>query len=326
MTMSSGAITFIVVVFLTVFLLSQGMIIPVFGESRKVRKRLKKRLGDIERELGQESLSSLLREKYLRELSAWERSLERLPFMESLSGVIEQAGHSMLAYRLVLLAAALAVGGGVLAWSFAHQWVLAVAGLGAGAALPFLKIFRDRARRIQKIEEQLPEAVDMMKRALRAGHPFSGALKLVGEEMPEPLAQEFKNTFADLNYGNDVRRAMLGLLQRIPSVPVMALVTSVLVQKETGGNLAEILEQISAVIRGRFRLERKVRTLSAEGRMSTWVLALVPLVLFAVIWITTPDYLPTMLDDPLGQKLVTYGLVSAVVGIFWIRRIIRIDV
>jgi tight adherence protein B len=326
MIMSSGALTFIVVVFLTVFLLSQGMIIPVFGESRKARRRLKKRLGDIERELGQESLSSLLREKYLRELSPWERALERLPLMESLSGVIEQAGKSVLAYRLVLLAAVLAAGGGFLAWSFSHQWLLALAGLGAGAALPFVKIFRDRSRRILKIEEQLPEAVDMMKRALRAGHPFSGAIKLVGEEMPEPLAQEFKNTFADLNYGNDVRRAMLGLLQRIPSVPVMALVTSVLVQKETGGNLAEILEQISTVIRGRFRLERKVRTLSAEGRMSTWVLALVPLVLFAVIWITTPDYLPTMLDDPFGQKLVTYGLVSAVVGVIWIRRIIRIDV
>ena len=106
----------------------------------------------------------------------------------------------------------------------------------------------------------------------------------------------------------------------------MAFVTCVLVQKETGGNLAEILEQISAVIRGRFRLERKIKTLSAEGRLSVWVLAMVPLVLFAVIWITTPDYLPTLIENDIGQKLIVFGLVAAVIGSIWIRKIIRIDV
>lgn len=324
--MSSGAYLFIGAIFVTVFLLSQAMIVPVFGESGKVRKRLKKRLGEIEREAGEESFASLLRAKYLRELSPWERALERLPAMERLSGLIEQAGHSILAYRLAAIAVALAVGGGVAAWIFSHQFLAVVLGAAVGGVLPFLKIFRDRAKRIQKIEEQLPEAVDMMKRALRAGHPYSGAIKLVSEEMPEPLAREFKTTFADLNYGNDVRRAMLGLLQRVPSVPVMALVTSVLVQRETGGNLAEILGQISDVIRGRFRLERKVKTLSAEGRLSTWVLALVPLVLFGVVWLTTPDYLPTLIEHPLGKKLVVFGLLSGLVGMVWIRKIIRIDV
>jgi tight adherence protein B len=324
--MSNGLILFIAIVFVTVFLLSQSMIIPVFGESRKARKRLKKRLNEIEQEMGGESLSSLLREKYLRDLSPWERSLESMPAMEGLSTIIEQAGHSILAYRLVALSVGAAIAAGGVAYGFTNQVLIAALAFAAGGAAPFLKIFKDRTKRIQKIEEQLPEAIDMMKRALRAGHPFSGALKLVSEEMPEPTAKEFKTTFADLNYGNDVRRAMLGMLQRIPSVPVMALVTSILVQKETGGNLAEILGQISTVIRGRFRLERKVRTLSAEGRLSTWVLALVPLVLFAVIWITTPDYLPTLVEDDFGKMLIGYGLVSAVIGVFWIRRIIRIDV
>jgi tight adherence protein B len=324
--MSGGAFLFVGVIFVTVFLLSQTMIVPVFGESGKTRKRLKRRLADIERETGKESFSSLLREKYLRELAPWERSLERLPLMERLSGLIEQAGHTFLAYRVVLMAVVLGVLGASAAWILTHQLLAALGAAAAGAALPFMKILRDRSRRIQKIEEQLPEAVDMMKRALRAGHPFSGAIKLVSEEMQAPVAGEFKTTFSDLNYGNDVRRAMLGLLQRVPSVPVMALVTSVLVQKETGGNLAEILGQISTVIRGRFRLERKVRTLSAEGRLSTWVLALVPLVLFGVIWTTTPDYLPTLIEHPVGKRLIVYGLISAAVGIVWIRRIIRIDV
>jgi tight adherence protein B len=324
--MSNQLWIFIGTVFVTVVLLSQAMIVPVFGESRKTRKKLKARLGELEREIGQSSFASLLREKYLRELPPWERALEQLPFMETLTDMIEQAGHSYLAHRLVLLEGALAVAGGSGAWVITHHLLAALLAAAATGALPFFKIARDRTKRIQQIEEQLPEAVDMMKRALRAGHPFSGAIKLVSEELGAPLGKEFGTTFADLNYGNDVRRAMLGLLQRVPSVTVMALVTSVLVQKETGGNLAEILGQISTVVRGRFRLERKIRTLSAEGRLSAWILALVPLVLFAVISVTTPDYLPTLTKDPFGQKLIVVGGVMGVIGLFWIRKIIRIDV
>jgi tight adherence protein B len=144
--------------------------------------------------------------------------------------------------------------------------------------------------------------------------------------MDGPLAREFEITFHDISYGNDTRRALLGLLARVPSVTVMALVTSILVQKETGGNLAEVLEQIAKVVRGRFRFQRKVKTFTAEGRMSAWVLALVPLALFATIWVTTPDYLPILVEDPRGQKMVMYGCVSGLIGIAWIRKIIRIEV
>jgi tight adherence protein B len=204
-------------------------------------------------------------------------------------------------------------------------WV-ALACAAAGLAFPFVKLLKDRRQRIEKFEEQLPDAIDAMKRALRAGHPFSAALKLVSEDMDQPVAREFELTYADINYGSDLRRAMLGLLQRMPSVTVMALVTSVLVQKETGGNLAEILGQISSVIRSRFRFQRKVKTLSAEGRLSAWILALIPFALFIIISVTTPDYLPVLLEEPIGRKLVAFGFVMAVVGIYWIRRVIRIDI
>jgi tight adherence protein B len=201
-----------------------------------------------------------------------------------------------------------------------------LAGAAGGFALPFLKLMKDRKARFAKLDEQLPDAVDVMKRAMRAGHPFSSALRLVADDMSNPIAQEFQTTFADLNYGNDVRRAMLGLLMRAPSVSMMALVTSVLIQRETGGNLAEIFDQISRVIRSRFRFARKVRTLSAEGRLSAWILTLTPLVLFAVIWVTTPSYLPVLLDQPLGQKLLMIAGFMGVIGIFWIRKVIRIEV
>jgi tight adherence protein B len=324
--MADGLMLFLLMVFIAVFLLSQGLVIPVFGEGGKTRKLLKQRLGQIDAASDQGSMASLLREKYLRQLSPLEQRLESLPGMESLAHLIEQAGHSFPAYRLLLIAVVASGGAGLAGWVLSQSVFVGAGCLLAGAVLPFFKILRDRKQRMDKFEEQLPDAIDSMKRALRAGHPFSAALKLVSEDMDDPVAREFELTFADINYGNDMRRAMLGLLQRMPSVTVMALVTSVLVQKETGGNLAEILEQISSVIRARFRFHRKVRTLSAEGRLSAWILAMVPFVLFALIWVISPDYLPILLEDPSGRKMIAFGFVMGIVGIFWIRRIVRIEV
>jgi tight adherence protein B len=324
--MSEGLMIFLVMVFIAVFLLSQGLVIPVFGESRKTRKLLKSRLEQIDAAAEQGSIASLLREKYLRKLSPGERTLETLPGMEALAQIIEQAGKTTPAYRVILLSLALAVAGGIGGWIFSRSWLIALACTVIGLVGPIFKLLQDRKERMQKFEEQLPDAIDSMKRAVRAGHPFSAALKLVSEDLDEPVAREFAMTFADINYGNDLRRAMLGLLQRMPSVAVMALVTAVLVQKETGGNLAEILEQSSKVIRERFRFNRRVRTLSAEGRLSAWILAMVPFVLFIVISVTTPDYLPVLLDDPVGRKLIAFGFGMGVIGLFWIRRIIRVSV
>ena len=208
---------------------------------------------------------------------------------------------------------------------FTGNPLLALLGLVAGGAAPFVFVFRKRRERLEKFEEQLPDAVDVMKRALRAGHPFSTCVKLVAEDMDEPISREFEQTFADVNYGNDLRRALLGLLLRVPSTNLMAVVTAVLIQKETGGNLAEIFERISQVIRSRFRFGRRVRTLSAEGRLSAWILTLVPIILFGVLWITTPSYLPPLLESPTGQKMIAFAMVMMVVAVFWMRKIIRID-
>lgn len=324
--MTGGAQVFIIMVFVTVVLLMQGLVVPVFGESAKTRKRLKKRIAEIEASDNSESLSSLLRQKYLRRLSPLERRLESLPAMEALARRIEQAGHKILAYRLVIISLGLGVVTLVVSWSYYRAPLVAVFAALCAVYAPFMKLGMDRTKRMEKFEEQLPDAIDTMKRALKAGHPLGATLKFVAEEMDDPVAAEFELTFGDINYGNDVRRAMLGLLSRVPSVTVMALVTSILVQKETGGNLAEILEKIAAVIRGRFRFQRKVQTYTAEGRMSAWVLAMVPIGLFMALWITTPEYLPILLDDPRGHKMVAYGFVSGVVGIFWIRKILRIEV
>jgi tight adherence protein B len=316
---------FIILIFVTVFLLFQGMVIPVFGESAKARKRLLKRLDKMDQG-DEQSYNSLLRKKYLRKLTPVERFFENFNAMESLAQLIEQSGHRILAYQLVGLSLALGAVSAYISWIMLRMPMATLLFTIVAAYIPYMKIKRDRAARLGKFEEQLPDAIDIMKRALKAGHPFNSSMKLVATDMDNPIAEEFEMTFNDISYGSDVRRAMLNLLSRVPSVTVMALVTSIQVQKETGGNLAEVLEQIAGVIRGRFKLHRKIKTLTAEGRMSAWVLAMVPLFLFVTIWITSPDYLPILVDDPRGHNMIIYGCISGVLGIAWIRRIIRIEV
>src|SRR5215831_5667312 len=317
---------FLGLVFVAVFLLVQGMVVPVFGEAKKNRKLLLARLGTVAAASAKGDFGSLLRQKYLRNLSPLERTLETLPGMERFAALIEQSGSTTPAYRFLLASLVLALLAAIVGWSMTRLPYVALLSALGGFSLPYLKIMRKRAARLAKFEEQFPDALDVVKRAVKAGHPFSQALKLVAEDMEDPVAREFDLVFSEVNYGGDMRSALLALLERVPSVSVVAMVTAVLVQKETGGNLAETFERITAVIRGRFKLYRRVRTLSAEGRLSAWILAMVPLVLIAVMSLTTPGYLPTMFKDPMGKNLIAAAIVFGILGILWIRRIIRIQV
>jgi len=323
--MLSSPWLFLGLVFFAVFLLVQGLVVPVFGEATRMRKHLLARLNNVS-STGQSDFASLLREQHLKELSPLERRLESLPGFARMARLIAQSGRSTPVYRAVASSLVLAGIGAACGWSMTRQASWAVTLAIAASALPYLRILRRRTVRMAKFEEQMPEALDVVKRALKAGHPFSQALKLVAEDMQDPIGREFDLVFSEINYGGDLRNALLGLLERVPSVTVMAVVTAVLVQKDTGGNLAETFERIAAVIRGRFKLHRRVRTLSAEGRMSAWILALVPLVLFVAMSITSPDYLPHLIKDPMGKNLIAIAIVLGVIGILWIRRILRIQV
>ena len=317
---------FVGLVFLAVFLLAQGVIVPVFGENRKARKRLLARLATVNATSTAGHLKTLLREKYLKELTPFEQSLESLPGMEELARLIEQSGRSAPAYRLVLKSLGCGAGFCLIAWMLTRLWYVALLLGFVGLAVPFISMLHDRARRMARFEEQLPEALDVVKRALKAGHPLTQCLKLVAEDMEEPISREFDCIFAEISYGSELRAALLGFLERVPSVSAMAFVTAVLVQKETGGNLAETLDRITCVIRGRFKLQRNIRTLSAEGRLSAWVLVFVPVVLFVVIWFTTPGYLPVLLQNKHGPTLILGACVLEIIGVLWIRRIVRIQV
>lgn len=318
-------VVFVVLVFAAMFLLLQGLAGPTVGSNARMRRRLRRRLEDLVAEPGGES-PSLLRQRYLERLTPLGRQLEALPGMQALRRVVEQAGLDQPAHRYALqgmvyfvVAAVGAVMSGFGGPTAAFMGI-------TSAAIPFLRLMLKRSRRIAAVEEALPDAIDMIKRSVRAGHPFISAIKLVGEDMEGPIGQEFAATAADFAYGSDPRAALLGLVSRVPSTPLMGFVTAVLIQRETGGNLAEILENITRVIRGRQRFHRKIRTLSAEGRVSAWVLTLVPVALAGVLHLTSPQYLPILFQHPRGMTMLAFSAGLMVVGVWWMRRIIRIEI
>jgi len=192
--------------------------------------------------------------------------------------------------------------------------------------LPTFYVLRARANRLARLEGQLPDAIDLMGRALRAGHALPTALQMVGQEMSEPIGSEFRVLFDEINYGVSLRDAMLNLLSRVPSTDLRYFVVAVFIQRETGGNLAELLDNISAIVRARIKMMGEIRTLSAEGRLSAWILTLLPFAAGALIQIANPKFLSALWTDPLGMKLVYVALGMMVIGIWWMRKIIRIRV
>ena len=317
---------FIAMVFVVGFLMTQAFVAPLMGAGGRSRRRLRERIHDLSADPAAARHASLVRDKYLRRLSPWERKLTRLPGMEALQALLDQAGSDLPPTRFVLISLVTAAGGGLISAMLLGLGLgmLLIAGL--SGVVPLLLLKRKRARRLARFEEQLSDALMVAARALRAGLPFSEALNLVSQEMQEPVSKEFGIVFTEINYGGDVRSALLGLLERVPSVSVMAMVTSVLIQRETGGNLAEVLDKIADVIRQRFRFQRTLRTLSAEGRLSAWILSLLPFFMAAALSAVNPDFIPMLTADPTGRKLVMASFGLLILGILWLRRIVRIDV
>jgi tight adherence protein B len=316
---------FILMVFVVGFLMAQAFVRPLMGTGRAARRRLRERIRDLSADATGTQHVSLVRDHYFRDLSPLARALMRLPGIDGLQALLEQAGSRKPPHRVLFLTAASGVAAGMAAGQVLG-WGLASLLFGAlGTTLPFLQLKIQRGKRLARFEEQLPDALTVAARSLRAGLPFGEALNLVAREMPEPIGPEFSIVFTEVNYGGDLRAALLGMLERVPSVAVMAMVTSVLIQRETGGNLAEVLDKLAAVVRERFRFLRTLRTLSAEGRMSAWILSLLPFFMAGAISAINPDYLPMLTQDPTGRKLIMFAFGLLVVGILWLRRIARVD-
>ena len=194
------------------------------------------------------------------------------------------------------------------------------------AVLPWWRVASRRSQRIQRIERQFPEALDLMGRAMRAGHSFPSAVKMVADEMAEPLGRDFRILFDEMNYGVPTNDALRHLADRVPVSDVSYFVVAVMIQRESGGNLAELLDKISLIVRARLELLGEVRTLSAEGRLSAIILTALPFGVGLVVNILNPEFLSVLWTDPLGLRMVGVAVFMMVLGILWMRSIIRIRV
>lgn len=304
--------------------ISQALILPAAGNKAK-HKELSQRLKESQTNLDEEA-RSLLHDHYMKSLTPLDRRLVKFEVFSSLKKLIELSGYDWslsqtltvtLISSLLLFFAAVILG--------QPLYVGIVAAVGIWFILYFW-LNKKISDRLAAFEEQLPEALDIMRRMLQAGQPVTQAFNEVGSEMPAPIGVEFKNTFNLLNYGYDMRLAIMQMAERTPTVSMLAFSSAVLLQKETGGNLSENLEKVSRVLRARFKLQRKIKTLSAESRLSAWILVLSPFLLFVFLTFINPEYVEPLYKDPRGMDLVSAGIVSLFIGSMWIRKIINFEV
>jgi tight adherence protein B len=268
----------------------------------------------------------IVRKRIFSDVPWLNRRLLKFQWTGRASLLLEQAGTRHTLGFFILLSALFAFTGFTVSsygsWHYVFSFLFAFL-LGA---LPFLYILTRKRKRMETFQRQLPEALDLVARAMKAGHAFSGGLKMVADEMGDPVGTEFDKTLNEINFGMGVPEALKSLANRIDSLDLKFFVISVLIQRETGGNLAAILESIARIIRERFKLHGRIRVLSAEGKLSAIVLAGLPFfVAFLLSWVN-PDYIGTLARDPIGRVLAGLALFLMAAGIVFMKRMIAIKV
>ncbi len=319
----------ITVLFLIVVILVFAVVL-VLTRPTKQEQKLQTRLENIGR-MGQgevlvEDREDILKQTQLSEVPWVDAVLRRLHFAEKLQDQIAQADLKWSVGRVVMgslliFAATIWVG-----QFFVNNVLIALILALALGSVPYVYVRMIRAARLRKFNGLLPDAIDLMSRALKAGHSISSAIEMIAQEVGPPLGPEFRRLFEEQNFGLPLREAMLNLARRVPIPDVQFLVTAILVQKETGGNLVEILDKTAAVLRDRIRLQGQLRIYTAQGKLTGWILSVLPFVIFGIISIINPHYVHILLDDPLGQKLIIAGLALMALGAWVIRKIIDIKV
>ena len=317
---------FVILAFIAVVLFLEGSYLAWNAYKGPEAKRIGRRLRAMSAGALEDGELSIVKKRLLSDTPALDRLLLEIPRIHQLDRLLLQSGLALNVAGFLWLIILGALAGFILAMVFGLPLFAIIGATVAMGALPLFYVLNAKRKRLITFEQQLPDALDLMGRALRAGHAFSSALKMVGDEMPEPVAGEFRTTFDELNYGISLQDALQNMATRMPSDDLRYFVIAVLIQRETGGNLTELLDSISALIRARLRLMGTIRVLSAEGRLSAWILSLLPFAMAIILSIINPKYISILWTDPLGLKLVWIMLVMMVVGVYWMRRVIRIHV
>ncbi len=313
-------------IFVATVLLIEGAYFSYRRIYNPERKKVRARLKGLSREGYDGESIDIIRKKVASDVPWLNRIFLRFLWTQKLNRLVEQANTQHTLGFYVLLSAVLAFGGFWVGLLITRNYLI-IAPLAAFlGVIPFLFLYTKKKHRMLKFQRQLPDAMDLIARSLKAGHAFAGGLKMVADEFDDPIGQEFDIVVNEINFGVSVSDALKSLSKRVDSPDLNFFVISVILQRETGGNLAEILENIAHLIRERFKLHGYIRVLSAEGKLSAIVLIALPFFVVFMLSYINPDYIRTLLIDPIGNIMVVFAVLLMIAGIFVMKRMIQIKV
>jgi tight adherence protein B len=292
---------------------------------------LKKTVGDRLLEVSgaikpQQADDSLIRTQAMGPLPAIDRVARQAVQGVALERWVEQSGLRISISALLVISLGFGLFGAFVGSTLSQMTSITVMAFFAFASLPFLFVRQKRSARLRKFEEHFPEALDLISRAIRAGHAFSAGMKMVADEMNEPIGPEFRKSFEEQNFGMSLKDSLNHLAVRVPLLDVRFFATAVLIQKETGGNLSEILDNLASVVRERFKIRRQVRVHTAHGRFTGYVLLGLPAFLAVALSYINADHMDSLFKDSIGQGLIVAAVVMQTVGWIWIKRVVKIEV
>ncbi len=319
-------ILFMLSAFLAVVLLVEGLYHMWNASQGPEAKRIAKRLQNMSASSYAGRTPVIIKKRLLSQTPAIERLLLAIPRVHHLDRLLEQAGSSLSLAQFIALSLSIGFVLLVLGLVFDLPGTLVLIIALAGTFTPYVYTLNNKLKRMDAIERQLPDTLDLISRALRAGHSFPSALEMVAKEGLHPIAQEFRIVSDEINFGIPLEDALNNLAVRVPVTDLRYFVVAVLIQRDTGGNLAELLDNLAKLMRERFKLLGQVKVLTAEGRLSAWILTILPFALAVFINLINPRLMGVLWTDPLGQKLVVAALLGMLLGIFWMWRIIKIRV
>jgi tight adherence protein B len=316
-----------------VFIVSVGAIVGGYAAVTYLpgyleQRRLAQRLTDVATPIRDPGTpdQSILRHTASGPLPALDRALEQSGAAVWLSRLIQQSGTRTTPSGAIVAMLAAMISGAVIASMVSRYLIVIPVAAAIGGAAPIAWLLRRRSNRMKRFEEQFPEALDLLSRAIRAGHAFQTAMGMVAEELPTPVGPEFKTTFEQQNFGLPLRDALDGLALRVPILDVRFFITAVMIQRDTGGNLSEILDNLGHVVRERFKIRRQIRVHTAHGRFTAYVLLALPAVLAVVLNFINPDHMQLLFREHMGHMMLAGTIVLQTIGYFWIRQVIKIEV
>jgi tight adherence protein B len=289
---------------------------------RQIVRRVRELSRDSQKAV-RENATFIVRNDQLSKIPLFNRALGKLDVSKRLRSMLDRSGSKMQVGQLILLMFILAASGYLVGLKANNAVLKLVLPLAFGF-LPLAHVRLQHAKRLKAFIRAFPDTIDMMTSAIRAGHAFNQAMQLVGDEAPDPVGIEFKRTFEQYNLGLNLREALMNLSERVDSLDLRLFITAILLQRETGGNLTEILEKISYTIRERFKLIGQIKTYTAQGRMSAWIVGSLPLGFMLIISGLNPNYLKPLFDEKLGHVFIAASAFLQIAGFFLIRKIVRI--